>query len=207
MDSEWLIYLSKSKVQQLWKNLKPLIGNKLKLSSIETKLSISLKPELALGGKWDRHDMEMMTWPPWDYNFLIEAIDQYIEKRKVGIGIDVVSSDIKYDYYALQGILLAKNRKAVKSKTEDLFKINVLDTILKMDNGNELNLPVSFENLSGLSQREGRWHIDSSIVYMVFDDIYSEGFPIKGIFTKEGISVDGCTKVSAFYFKSNKAGI
>lgn len=183
------IYLSKSRLRALWMDLPITSKQRLQLSEIAAKASVSLKPSAEVSAKWSpaaRHAHH--EWPPWESHQFIEAIDAYAEsKGGAGGWNDVANNNAARELYRLSGSLVRPENSSGTSFTYGRLQLTA-DTIdLLLQGSNKVSVPtvLSLENLHGLERGKDGWEITSSLAFHFFREIEHEGFPVTGMFTAE----------------------
>jgi len=208
-----IMYLSRSQVRSLWRELpfkrevKRELSSTVRLSAMPA-LEISRKSSKANADGWSP-DAE---WPPWSAPEVVRAIEKYFYKKElVGSATDLVNRDERFSAFCLRGYLyghvhLGRNgprRGSLDGDTFDAF-LKIGDqvssprwelslpssgsagsnNILESDQPDRFwHLRLAFENVAGLERLSDGWHVTESGASLMFHDMHRRGYSVEGIFT------------------------
>lgn len=200
------IYLSKSRLRALWPDL-PLTGKeRLRLSEIAAKASVSLSPSLEVSTKWSPSASQgsaLSDWPPWESEEFVAAIDHYIEKLGgAGTWNDIATNSAVREFYDLAGRLVANDRSQPVPLMFGFSQSDVIELRLAGPNKLEVPLVLALENLHGIERADEGWSPVSSLIFLMFQDIsFGNGFAVRGMFTAERAAEGPIKTLRATYLK------
>lgn len=198
-----IMYLSRSKVGRFWIN-KP----KSLSSYIKIKLNFPLNPALNIEPNFKMQDKIEIPkvigsddWPPYESLKIALSMEKQLRKKnKIGSMNDFLKN-IQYPYYKLKGKLFID-----KGSNELLFreiKGQGINGVLTLEGTRKKVLVyMSYENIAGMSFRNEKWEIWESGAIHFFNDIYSRGYDLIGLFTYRGKSGRYFADCGVLYFAS-----
>lgn len=201
-----IMYLSRSKVGRFWENKKK---QKSLISSIKSNLSLSLNPEFSIETEFkkdDKIDIPRVkgseTWPPYESLEIALSLEKQLKKnKKIGTMEDFINNNLIYPCYKLKGKLFIDKANEYMFY-EDIATHGINGILVLEGTKKKVLVDISYENIAGMSFRDGHWSVWESGAIHFFRGASSKGYDLIGLFTYEGESDKYYADCGIIYFAS-----